>query len=69
MKEEFLFLDTMHSRVKNIRHLQHDYSTTACKMMHIATFECEKEDRTTITIFLEPLNNSMKEFLRQDDYD
>ena len=70
MKEEFLFLDTMHGRVKNMKTVTAwSYSTAAHKMMCIATFECEKEDRTNITIFLELLCNSMKEFLGQDDYD
>ena len=70
MKEEFLFLDTMHGRVKNMKTVTAwSYSTAARKMMCIATFECEKEDRTNITIFLELLYNSMKEFLGQDDYD
>ena len=70
MKEEFLFLDTMHGRVMNMKTVTAwSYSTAACKMMQFATFECKKEDRTNTTIFLELLYNSMKEFLGQEDYD
>ena len=70
MKEEFLFLYTMHGRIKNMKTVTAwSYSTAACKMMHISTFECEKEDRINITIFLELLYNSMKEYLGQDNYD
>ena len=48
MKEEFLFLDTMYGRVKDMKTVTAwSYSTAACKMMGIATFECKKEDRKT----------------------
>ena len=70
MKEEFLFLATVHSRVKDMKTVTAwSYSTAVCKMMHIATFECEKEYSTNIAIFLELLHNFMKEFLGQEDYD
>ena len=60
----------MHGRVKIMKAVTAwSYSTAACKMMCIVTFECKKEDRTNIAIFLELLYNSIKEFLGKDDYD
>ena len=69
MREEFLFMDTMHNRVRVMKMVMlWMYSSITRTMLRITTFECEKEDKRNLQHFLELFLTSLRQVKGDDKY-